>query len=49
MHVVMEDGSELDIGPGEAMQIPPGHDAWIVGAEPYVGVDFKGGAVYAKA
>lgn len=49
MHVVMEDGSELDIGPGEAMQIPPGHDAWIVGDEPYVGVDFKGGAVYAKA
>ena len=49
MHVVMDDGTELEIGPGEAMQIPPGHDAWIVGDEPYVGVDFKGGPGYAKA
>jgi hypothetical protein len=48
MHVVMDDGTELEIGPGEAMQIPPGHDAWI-GDEPYVGVDFKGGPGYAKA
>jgi mannose-6-phosphate isomerase-like protein (cupin superfamily) len=49
MHVVMDDGTEPEIGPGEAMQIPPGHDAWIVGDEPYVGVDFKGGPGYAKA
>jgi hypothetical protein len=38
----------MDIGPGDAMRIPPGHDAWTVGDEPYVGVDFKGGADYAK-
>ncbi len=49
MHVRMNDGSELDIGPGEALHIPPGHDAWVVGDESYVGVDFKGGADYAKA
>jgi hypothetical protein len=49
MHIVMDDGTELEIGPGEAMQIPPGHDAWIVGDEPYVGVDFKGGRGSAKA
>ncbi len=49
MHVQMNDGSELAIGPGEALHIPPGHDAWVVGDESYVGVDFKGGAVYAKA
>jgi quercetin dioxygenase-like cupin family protein len=48
MHVVMNDGTEHEIGPGEAMQIPPGHDAWVVGDEPYVGVDFAGGAEYAK-
>ena len=48
MHVVMDDGTELEIGPGDAMQIPPGHDAWVVGDEPYVGVDFKGGPSYAK-
>ena len=40
LHVVMDDGSELEIGPGDANDIPPGHDAWVVGDEPYVGVDF---------
>jgi quercetin dioxygenase-like cupin family protein len=49
MHVQMNDGDEMDIGPGDAMRIPPGHDAWVVGEEPYVGVDFQGGAEYAKA
>jgi quercetin dioxygenase-like cupin family protein len=49
MHVVMTSGEELDIGPGDVLQIPPGHEAWIVGDEPYVGVDFQGGATYAKA
>jgi quercetin dioxygenase-like cupin family protein len=48
LHVQMNDGEELDIGPGDAMRIPPGHDAWVVGDEPYVGVDFQGGAEYAK-
>ena len=48
MHVRMDDGEELEVGPGEVIQIPPGHDAWIVGDEPYVGLDFKGGAEYAK-
>jgi quercetin dioxygenase-like cupin family protein len=48
MHVRMDDGEELEIGPGDVLQIPPGHDAWIVGDEPYVGLDFQGGAEYAK-
>jgi mannose-6-phosphate isomerase-like protein (cupin superfamily) len=48
MHVQMEDGAEMDVRPGDAMRIPPGHDAWVVGDEPYVGVDFQGGADYAK-
>ena len=39
MKVVMEDRSEADLGPGEAYVIEPGHDAWIVGDEPFVGVD----------
>jgi quercetin dioxygenase-like cupin family protein len=47
MHVRM-DGEELEIGPGDVLQIPPGHDAWIVGEEAYVGLDFAGGAEYAK-
>ncbi len=48
MHVQMNGGEEMDIGAGDAMRIPPGHDAWVVGEEPYVGVDFQGGAEYAK-
>jgi quercetin dioxygenase-like cupin family protein len=48
MHVRMNDGSEMDVGPGDAHRIPPGHDAWVVGDQPYVGLDFKGGEQYAK-
>ena len=40
MHVAMDDGQELELGPGEAMQIPPGHDAWIVGDETFKSIDF---------
>src|SRR5690348_5148113 len=39
MKVVMADGSEFEIGPGDLFSIPPGHDAWIVGDEPCVHVD----------
>jgi hypothetical protein len=48
MRVRMDDGTEVESGPGEAYVIPPGHDAWIVGDETYVGVDFTGMATYAK-
>jgi mannose-6-phosphate isomerase-like protein (cupin superfamily) len=48
MHVVMDDGEELDFKAGDAMRIPPGHDAWTVGDETVVAVDFKGGGDYAK-
>lgn len=49
MHVVMDSGEEIDVGPGEAIEIPPGHDAWVVGDEPYVGIDVTGGETYARA
>jgi quercetin dioxygenase-like cupin family protein len=39
LKVVMDDGSEEEFGPGEAYVIPPGHDGWVVGDEPFVGVD----------
>jgi quercetin dioxygenase-like cupin family protein len=39
MKVVMDDRSEADLSPGDAYVIEPGHDAWIVGNEPFVGVD----------
>jgi len=40
MHVVADDGTEADIGAGEAYRINPGHDAWVVGEEPVVGLGF---------
>src|SRR5215204_6452825 len=45
MKVVMDDRSEADLGPGDAYVIEAGHDAWIVGEEPFVGVDVSVEAV----
>src|SRR4051812_34945109 len=39
MHVVADDGTEEDFGPGDVGVIQPGHDAWVVGDEPLVSVD----------
>ncbi len=46
--VRMDDGSEHEFGPGDACAIPPGHDAWVVGAEPVVIIDFQGATIYAR-
>ncbi len=50
LHVAHEDGSEIEIGPGEAYVIEPGHDAWVVGDERFVGFEFESAAAeqYAK-
>jgi hypothetical protein len=48
MTVVMDDGTRMRLGPGEAFSIPPGHDAWIEGNEACVVVDFVGFADYAR-
>jgi mannose-6-phosphate isomerase-like protein (cupin superfamily) len=39
-HIQMDDGSELDVGPGDAFVIGPGHDAWVIGEEDLVTIDF---------
>ena len=36
-----EDGSEMELGPGAAYVIEPGHDAWVVGDERLVGFEFE--------
>jgi hypothetical protein len=41
MHVVHDDGTQLDLKAGEAYVIEPGHDAWVVGDEPFVGFEFE--------
>jgi class 3 adenylate cyclase len=38
----MEDGSTAEIGPGNAFDIPPGHDGWVIGQEPWVSYDVAG-------
>lgn len=48
MKVVMDDGEEVEYGPGDFAQMAPGHDAWIVGDEPCVVIDWQGFADYAK-
>jgi len=35
----MADGTEREMGAGDIFDIPPGHDMWVVGDEPYVAVD----------
>ena len=42
LRVEMDDGSTLDLGPLDAFEIPPGHDAWVVGDEPWVSIDSVG-------
>jgi quercetin dioxygenase-like cupin family protein len=48
MRVVMDDGQEAEFGPGDFAVIPPGHDAWVVGEDPCVVIDWQGFADYAK-
>ena len=40
MHVVHSDGTEVDVAPGEVYNIQAGHDAWVMGDEPAVAVEF---------
>ncbi len=47
MRVRMDDGTEDEVGPGDFMRIAPGHDAWVVGDEACVVVDFGGYEQYA--
>jgi hypothetical protein len=49
LHVLMEDGTELDLRSGDVSVLPSGHDAWVVGEEPVVLVDWSGASGYAKA
>jgi TusA-related sulfurtransferase len=44
----MNDGTELDVGPGEAFDVQPGHDTWTIGASPVVFIDMIGAVKGAK-
>ena len=45
----MDDGTEEEFSPGDAAVIPPGNNAWVVGNEPVVGIDFTDLKEYAKS
>lgn len=49
MPLAMDDGTEREFGPGDTFHMPPGHDAWIVGDEACVLLDFGGVKGYAQA
>ena len=49
IHIQQHDGSGADLEPGDAYTIAPGHDAWVLGNEPFICVEFKSAATYAKA
>ena len=40
LHVVMDDGQPLDVGPDTVFDIPPGHDKWVVGDEPWIAIEW---------
>jgi class 3 adenylate cyclase len=48
LHITLEDGSETEIGPDEVFEIPPGHDARVVGDDTWVAIDFRGARSYAR-
>lgn len=48
MRIRMDDGTERDIVAGQVVNIPPGHDGWVVGNEPVVFIDVTGMENYGK-
>ena len=45
----MDDGRVIELRAGDLFYIPPGHDSWVVGNEPYVSLHFMGAGDYARA
>ncbi|MEX0734984.1 MAG: adenylate/guanylate cyclase domain-containing protein [Steroidobacteraceae bacterium] len=46
LHVVCDDGTEFEAGPLELIDIPAGHDAWVVGDEPFETIGWGGGKTW---
>ena len=47
LHLQLTDGSTLDFRAGDAYDIPPGHDGWVVGDEPWVAIDSEAHRLFA--
>jgi hypothetical protein len=49
LRVEHDDGSGGEVGPGDTYLVEPGHDAWVIGDEPYVAYEFESADSYAKS
>ncbi|MDZ4708731.1 MAG: cupin domain-containing protein [Saprospiraceae bacterium] len=49
LRILMDDGTTFDCKAGDVSALPMGHDAWVIGKEPVVVIDFQGMVDYAKA
>lgn len=49
LHVQLADGTTIDIGPGDAYEVPPGHDSWVKGDAAFVSYEWAASRVYARA
>ncbi|MGW6564697.1 cupin domain-containing protein [Streptomyces sp. NPDC054975] len=47
MKITMNDGESVEVGPGDFFTVQPGHDAWVLGDEPCVALDWVGFGDYA--
>jgi len=45
----MQGGKIVELKPGDIFHIPPGHDSWVIGDEPYVSIHFMGASDYARS
>jgi class 3 adenylate cyclase/quercetin dioxygenase-like cupin family protein len=49
LRVEMTDGASIELIGGDTFEVPPGHDAWVVGDEPWVSVDYAGRRLFATS
>lgn len=49
MAIEMDDGRRVEVGPGDLCSVPPGHDAWVLGDEPYTSLHLVGADAYAAS
>jgi hypothetical protein len=49
MHVVTDDGQAMDIAPDSVYEIPPGHDAWVIGDEPWTTIEWTSARTFGVA
>jgi quercetin dioxygenase-like cupin family protein len=48
LHVRFDNGEEDEATAGDVVWVPPGHDGWVVGTEPFVAIEVMGAGDYAK-